>query len=433
MAQRILAEKRMATQRMAGGGIIAFKESNKENNYSLVEDKEYPDTDVSFRDTMPNTKTPLTRAGQALRNAFAVKTPEKMRFEEIDESIIPKKEETVADKRKGITEAPVAKERAAPVETPAEYKQPGILGAATAGVLGPNPKTKPDEFMAPLIKERDRYAKEASQDRGTLAKKLEDEAGPNVGRENYRSEEMARRANLKDEAERQRGMRLAEFFASWGSTPGPVLVAGMTALKKSIPGMVEDTKEAKKLQRESDKIIYDIDEATRLDKAGYRKESQTMIQQAATNAAQLNTAIAHYASTSRSAEASEKNAAATAAASAARSHEAGIENQWRTFNAANQNLARIQSHIDDVRNKPGAYKEAADYLATVKEKDLSKMSDTAKSMYEARSKLVRETDKKLNDSLKDAQEDVEFLRQRVAPSGRNTAKSTDKNDILGIR
>jgi hypothetical protein len=44
-------------------------------------------------------------------------------------------------------------------------------------------------------------------------------------------------------------------------------------------------------------------------------------------------------------------------------------------------------------------------------------------MYEARSKLVRETDKKLNDSLKDAQEDVDFLRQRVAPSGRPGANT----------
>jgi hypothetical protein len=415
MAQRILTEKRMAqVPGHAGGGIIAFKESNKENNYSLVSDpmgtgaSEIMDTPRSANaqsfleqiTNVPQWKTDLRQEQAAKAEQAAAKAA----------ADIPKD--------KGITEVPaVAKDRVTPATTPAPApatgpRQPGILSAS-----------KPDEFMAPLIKERDRYAKEASQDRGTLAKKLEDEAGPNVGRENYRSEEMARRANLKDEAERQRGMRLAEFFASWGSTPGPVLVAGMTALKKSIPGMVEDTKEAKKLQRESDKIIYDIDEATRLDKAGYRKESQTMIQQAATNAAQLNTAIAHYASTSRSAEASEKNAAATAAASAARSHEAGIENQWRTFNAANQNLARIQGHIDDVRNKPGAYKEAADYLATVKEKDLSKMSDTAKSMYEARSKLVRETDKKLNDSLKDAQEDVDFLRQRVAPSGRPGANT----------
>jgi replication-associated recombination protein RarA len=83
---------------------------------------------------------------------------------------------------------------------------------------------------------------------------------------------MAERANLADEKERQRHMRLAEFFASWGSTPGPVLVAGMNALKQSIPGIISDEKEAKKARKEADKIIYDIDEATRLEKQGMHKK-----------------------------------------------------------------------------------------------------------------------------------------------------------------
>jgi hypothetical protein len=464
MAQRILAEKRMATQRMAGGGIIAFsggdevkarKEREKQADLDRAEMMKpiAAAGDVLLGGPYNAVATGTERLANAigiprLGRALGIYDPDVTSVEipkigsgsatpyfdkyvheaqanagkvsPVAEQIAKTEKEAeqaaVADKGKdkgkdkGISEAP-ARERVASVETPAAGpKQSGILSAG-----------KPDEFMAPLIKERERYAKEASQDRGTLAKKLEDEAGPNVGRENYRSEEMARRANLKDEAERQRGMRLAEFFASWGSTPGPVLVAGMTALKKSIPGMVEDTKEAKKLQRESDKIIYDIDEATRLDKAGFRDKSQAMIQQAAANAAQLNTAIAGYAGHKLSAEASMANAAAQREATSARSKEANVENQWRTFNAANQNLARIQSHIDDVRNKPGAYKEAADYLATVKEKDLGKMSETARSMYEARSKLVRETDAKLNKSLKDAEEDVEFLRKRVAPSGRSGA------------
>jgi hypothetical protein len=73
---------------------------------------------------------------------------------------------------------------------------------------------------------------------------------------------------MKDEQERQRNMRLAEFFASWGSTPGPVLVAGMNALKQSIPNIISDEKEAKRIRMEIDKSIAGLDEAIRLEKKG---------------------------------------------------------------------------------------------------------------------------------------------------------------------
>jgi hypothetical protein len=83
-------------------------------------------------------------------------------------------------------------------------------------------------------------------------------------------------------------MRLAEFFASWGSTPGPVLVAGMNALKQSIPGIISDEKEAKKARKEADKIIYDIDEATRLEKLGMHKEAVARKEKAASHAEDYN-------------------------------------------------------------------------------------------------------------------------------------------------
>jgi len=83
-------------------------------------------------------------------------------------------------------------------------------------------------------------------------------------------------------------MRLAEFFASWGTTPGTTLVAGMTALKKSIPGMIEDEREVKKLRRESDKIMFDLDSAIRLEEQGYAKEARAQKEKAAERAMHLN-------------------------------------------------------------------------------------------------------------------------------------------------
>ena len=83
-------------------------------------------------------------------------------------------------------------------------------------------------------------------------------------------------------------MRLAEFFASWGSTPGPVLVAGMNALKQSIPNIISDEKEAKKARKEADKIIYDIDEATRLEELGLHDKARARIDKAASHAEDYN-------------------------------------------------------------------------------------------------------------------------------------------------
>lgn len=88
------------------------------------------------------------------------------------------------------------------------------------------------------------------------------------GQRMQRAEMMAEKANLGEERERQKNLRLAEFFAEWGSTPGPTLVAGMNALKKAVPNFVADEKEQKKLRREIDKSIADLDNSMRLEKRG---------------------------------------------------------------------------------------------------------------------------------------------------------------------
>ena len=83
-----------------------------------------------------------------------------------------------------------------------------------------------------------------------------------------RSKLMQERANAEDEAKRQRYMRLAEFFGRWGSTPGSTLAAGLNSVKETIPTLISDEKEAKKLRMEIDKSIAALDESTRLDKRG---------------------------------------------------------------------------------------------------------------------------------------------------------------------
>ena len=196
-----------------------------------------------------------------------------------------------------------AGEEEARIGMQARLAQPpaGIMGMASAPAPTPAPPigTTPADIIPNL-----QNAYKAQQD--TANKSVADimaeqdvlresvGAGKDTAREAYRNEQMAERANLKDEAERQKNMRLAQFFASWGSTPGSTLVAGMTALQKSIPGMIEDTKEAKKAKRDADKIIYDLDNADRLEKLGRIGEATAIKERASDNAQKLQQSLVQY-------------------------------------------------------------------------------------------------------------------------------------------
>lgn len=120
----------------------------------------------------------------------------------------------------------------------------------------------------------------------------------------YRKQIMAERASAKDEAERQRHMRLAQFFAKWGSTPGPTIAAGLNALEKTIPDLISDEKEQKKAKRELDKISFDIDNSIRLEKLGDMKEARALKEKAADRAMSLQERLMQV---QQSEEASKRN------------------------------------------------------------------------------------------------------------------------------
>lgn len=88
------------------------------------------------------------------------------------------------------------------------------------------------------------------------------------GRRKQRENLMAERANTEDEARRQRYLRLGQLFAKWGQTPGSTLAAGLRAFDQSIEGIITDEKEYKKIKRDLDKSIADMDQADRLEKVG---------------------------------------------------------------------------------------------------------------------------------------------------------------------
>ena len=336
MAARLIQEKSMPVPRMARGGILAFAESTDENNQSLVKGE---DSEAEKLRKYGGAPTWLYNPGEALSKI----NPFRMMAERHAESFGTKPPappaaapaETApppaaltnpsaitavptAGPAPAPAPAPVPAPRSVPVAPPVTAQaavpvarppappppRPSAAPAAPpAGIAGITPPSMPPESPEAIALREE--AKQANLD---ARKSLEDIAkdrvaaekarglGPNQDLLDYRARIMSERSNIDDEAKRQKNLRLAEFFATWGSTPGATLVAGMTAFKKTIPGLVEDEKERKKAIREADKIIYELGQSERLEKKGDLAADEAMKTRLADRANKLNTTVADLAS-----------------------------------------------------------------------------------------------------------------------------------------
>ena len=123
--------------------------------------------------------------------------------------------------------------------------------------LGISPKPPVDEnagmSTAQILARDEKIAKEFAGENPAMAR---------------RAQIMAEKTSAADEAKYTQAMRMAEFFAMWGSTPGNTIVAGLNAMKAKIPDFITDKKEATKIRREMDKSIADLDQIDYLEKIG---------------------------------------------------------------------------------------------------------------------------------------------------------------------
>jgi hypothetical protein len=105
---------------------------------------------------------------------------------------------------------------------------------------------------------------------------------------------MEEKANAKAEGERQRQLRLGQFFAMWGSTPGPTLVAGLKSFAQSVPGMITDSDKQADIMQRIDTSINQINKADRLEKIGWIKDAEAEKKQAALDIRKLNEDIVKW-------------------------------------------------------------------------------------------------------------------------------------------
>jgi hypothetical protein len=362
IAQRLLRERQMSRQpqspdaanvqyQAAGvpsykpGGIIAFAKGD-----------EVPNPNPGLENNVYAGETPRGIVG-------ATETPRTRGIAGVNPDVNPGHDNVYA-----VQAPPVAQAAPAPVAQAAPADAPA----------GPSP-----DIMQEATRQRDIYSKQANRPTAEILKEIQTErealgAGDNKARDEYRSQQMAERANMKDEQERQRSLRLASFFAQWGSTPGPVLVAGMSALKNSIPDIIADEKDAKKARREADKIIYDIDEATRLEKLGMIDKATALKEKAAGHAQDFNKQLLVFQSQANTdarakevAEIHERAAGNTAEkhlegvkysadahkgaqgdANAQRAEELRFANIDRALQIARGNYEQVAKNIEDAKNKP---------------------------------------------------------------------------------
>jgi hypothetical protein len=226
MAQRILRERQMEKgPGMAGGGIVAFAKGSKNAVIAPADDEE-------------------SRRAQGI--LMAAPRPSGVVSDNPTEPAPPA--------------PPIREQGIAQAQTPPPAPQTVADAIQSAKDLTPAMKA----YQADVAKE----AAVPIEDRIAEIQAAKKAAGIEPPNQDYRAKLMAERANAEDEAKRTRYLRLAEFFGRWGSTPGPTLAAGLASVKETIPTLISDEKEVKKIRMEIDKSIAGLDEATRLEQKG---------------------------------------------------------------------------------------------------------------------------------------------------------------------
>jgi hypothetical protein len=401
MAKELLREKQMArvpqgaspvgpmgvdyqAPQLAGGGIIAFAQPEEENNYSLVKD--------SFMDRI---------------NAAAAR-PLSTRLS--DNSGAP----------------PVTTEDAGGAPPPRKYNDLPEIAAMQA--------------------EADKQSALAGRDTAEIVKEIKAQAGPNVGAQEQRAKIMSERANLADEAQRQRHMRLAQFFARWGSTSGPVLVAGMNALNEKLPDMIEDQRVFRKAKLELDKTVYDLDQATRLEDKGDLKEARALKEKAAERAMHLNQYIGNNATQLKREEMG--NAARIRGEeiqARARSGDRAYQYDSLNFNkaitadsVAQQKLATAIGDVEKAKAGDKPYERAQrtinEYNAMIdrnKDKKNYKPDPQITADAQAAEKLVQQRESAYEEKLKIVRAEAEKARLRLSRMTDPTDKDKDKEKVKG--
>jgi hypothetical protein len=286
-----------------------------------------------------------------------------------------------ADPNIGVKPPAAVPSAAGPAPAPA-----GITSATRTG----NPEL--DKYIAATLAEANKPEKTIAE----IAAERRAYIGPDEFTPKERARLMAEKANAKEEATRQNWMRMAEFFATWGSTPGNSIVAGLTALKNKVPDFISDDKQQKKILRDIDASITGLDKVERLEKAGEFDKASELKQKLSSDlkgkVGNVLTFAASNLTSQRNLQAAQVRADATGGA--------GGENKL---------LARVEADIDRAKKDP-AYQRAYKWANMTPPKDASP---------EMKNRIEAE-----KENLRKFEADFEARREQARKGGSTTTTAT---------
>ena len=361
------------------------------------------------------------------------------------------------------TQTAVTDQSAAPAQAPS----PGIVDAGRAAIADMKAKMTPVAAEAGMT-QKAMYEKDLADKKALGLDNTE-------AQQKYMQDLMAQKANLAAEANRDNWMRRAQFFADMGTIPGPTLVAGLTALKKTIPDVLQDAKDQKLARQQADKAIYDLGESMRLEKLGLWDKADTRRQAAIKTMADMQshmtTASVAQAGHEMSLQGQQAQAAATV--TSAKEHRLGTENhatimansakavanikdatdrlqvlemaKTRLFNAttaadtkAYQMYSAASDHLSHAIRGAEAMKSSKGYLGAIEivsmaeanargadgKIDTSKIPAALKPSYEQALRTISTTDQNATDAIDTARAAVEATFGRLKGPGAGSAPTT---------
>ena len=312
---------------------------------------------------------------------------------------------------------------------------------APAGIMAAAPKDSKPVFSGPLAA-AEKAAYEAQQEANLsdaeYLKRVKAGQPENVAAAELRKKIMDERANSEAENERQRQMRLAQFFSKWGSTPGPVLAAGLQAMEKTLPDIISDEAGFKKAKRELDKVIFDIDNATRLEELGNIKDARALKEKAADRAMQLNQTLSQAKSAENTARIQQESSKYTAdtnvrIAEIREKSEALNRSAARATADDNKKFSQFQSATQQemlVNQRVAAEENGKQHLADVKlinDAKLMKPADMPEGYADkiaAAKGRIETREKGWNSQLENAKRNTELAFSRVRVAGPAASENT---------
>jgi hypothetical protein len=370
-----------------------------------------------------------TRSAADIRAGRGIKAAVK---EDVKEKVLAPVVENVVDAsgRNSLGEGPGEGTRkdevAAPAAAPAARRDTGIKAAAqkdeTASAVVPSSEgiSSGRANIPGLSPTMQALYDRAATRQQTLAEILEEQkaakekyVGPDT-RPEERARLMAEKSNLAEEARRQEKLQIAQFFASWGSTPGSTLQAAMVAVNKNIPNIIASQKEARKAQGEIDKIIRELNKAERLEKEGDFDAAVKIKTEQAKKYEELNKTLMTYVGNKEVANIRATNA----------SDEKDLRNYKDAVKIKQAAEAKYNKVLSDSKSE---YNKAKSLLAALKN---AGDSPNIKAQREKAQSTIDAIDTEYKNSIADAQALVDLSAGRMKGGAKPSAeKKTDKKVI----